>query len=154
MTTNADLARKLETLLGLKMSPVGLIFSEAPLAGVNRVDSAAPAGCAYWKRTGQGEMFYTTGADHLGCAIGAHGHGVRLGQEDEKILMATIGMMAGAGSRSASEVPHLPHRTSALEVLTYGPLAQLPREADVVLVRAPPPAAMLLAEAPHAAGVR
>ncbi len=154
MTPNADLARQLEALLALKVPPVGLVFSDAPLPGIARVATPAPAGCGYWKRAGRGEMFYTIGADHLGCAIGAHTHGVDLTADDKKNLTDTIGMMIGAGYLSESEVPQIPHRTSKLDVLTYGPLARLPREADVVLVRATPRAAMLLAEATHAAGVR
>jgi uncharacterized protein (DUF169 family) len=154
MTTNAESAQKLETFLGLKVPPVGLVFSDAPLPGVERVASAAPAGCAYWKRAGEGEMFYTVGADHLGCAIGAHTHGAELTPEAKQGLTTTIGMMTDAGYLSESEVPLIPHRTTKLAVLTYGPLAGLPRTPDVVLVRATPRAAMLLAEATHAAGVR
>jgi uncharacterized protein (DUF169 family) len=154
MPSNADLARRLETFLSLAVPPVGLVFSEDPLPGVARVASAAPAGCSYWKRAGQGEIFYTLGADHLGCAIGAHTHGAELTSEARENLMGTIGMMTGLGYLSEAEVPRIPHRTAKLEVLTYGPLALLPREADVVLVRATPRAAMLLAEATHAAGLR
>jgi uncharacterized protein (DUF169 family) len=154
MNPNADLARQLEVLLGLKVPPVGLVFSDAPLTGIERIASAAPAGCGYWKRAARGEVFYTIGADHLGCAIGAHTHGVEMPPEVRENLMGTIGMMTDLQYLSASEVPQIPHRTSKLDVLTYGPLARLPREVDVVLVRATPRAAMLLAEATHAAGVR
>jgi uncharacterized protein (DUF169 family) len=154
MISNADLARQLETFLSLAAPPVGLIFSESPFPGIARIPTAAPAGCGYWKRAGRGEMFYTLGADHLGCAIGAHTHGAELTPEARENLMGTIAMMTDLGYLAASEIPQIPHRTSRLAVLTYGPLAVLPREPDVVLVRARPRAAMLLAEATHACGVR
>ncbi len=154
MTKNQEMSKQLETLLALKAPPVGLVFSEAPLPGVARVDGPAPAGCAYWKRAAKGDVFYTVGEDHLGCAIGAHTHGAELTVDAKNNLMAMIGMMTDAGYIEASEIPAIPHRTSKLDFVTYGPLDRLPRDADVVLVRATPRSAMLLAEATHAAGVR
>jgi uncharacterized protein (DUF169 family) len=154
MISNADAAGQLQTLLKLRVLPVGLIFSDAPLPGIARVDEAAPAGCAYWKRAAKGEVFYTTGADHLGCAIGAHTHAAELTPEAETNLMAMIGMMTESGYLTEAEIPLIPRRASKLEILTYGPLAKLPREPDLVLLRTTPRAAMLLSEATHAAGVR
>jgi uncharacterized protein (DUF169 family) len=154
MTTNREISTQLETLLALEAPPVGVVFSDRPPAGVDRTAEVAPAGCSYWKRAARGDVFYTTGADHLGCAIGAHTHGAELTDGAKNDLLTMIGMMADAGYLEVSEVPAIPHRTTKLDVVTYGPLALLPGEADVVLVRATPRAAMLLAEATHAAGVR
>jgi uncharacterized protein (DUF169 family) len=154
VTANQEMAQMLEDVLALMSAPVGLAFTEEPLPGVSPVEQAAPAGCAYWKRAAQGEVFYTTGNDHLGCPVGAYTHGAELGPDDRASLMTMIGMMTGLGYLSESEVPHIPKRSTKLSTLTYGPLARLPCEPDVVLVRTRPRGAMLLAEAAHAAGVR
>src|SRR5260221_4664208 len=154
MISNADAAGQLQTLLKLRVLAVGLIFSDAPLPGIARVDEAAPAGCAYWKRAAKGEVFYTTGADHLGCAIGAHTHAAELTPEAETNLMAMIGMMTESGYLTEAEIPLIPRRASKLEILTYGPLAKLPREPDLVLLCTTRRAAMLVSESTHAAAVR
>src|SRR6266566_3335178 len=115
MISNADAAGQLQTLLKLRVLPVGLIFSDAPLPGIARVNEAAPAGCAYWKRAARGEVFYTTGADHLGCAIGAHTHAAELDEDARTNLMTMIGTMIDAGYLSEAEVPDIPRRSSKLE---------------------------------------
>jgi uncharacterized protein (DUF169 family) len=154
MTPNQDIAEQLELLLGLKTPPIGLIFSANPLPDVPKIEAAAPASCAYWKLAVQGHLFYTTGADHVGCPIGAHTHGVELNLDDERNLMTIVGMMTGMGYLSEREVSLIPRRAAKLEVVTYGPLARLPREPDIVLVRSAPRAAMLLGEAEHALDMR
>jgi uncharacterized protein (DUF169 family) len=109
---------------------------------------------SYWTRAAQGELFYTIAADHLGCAIGAYTHGAELSPHDQETLMGRIGMMTGAGYLSESEIPEIPKLKAKLAVVTYGPLAGMPREPDVVLLRVSPRTAMLLNEAVHAAGLR
>jgi len=154
MNTNQELARQLETMLRLKAPPIALIFSDVPLEGVARVSASAPAGCAYWKRAAQGELFYTTAGDHLGCPIGAFTHGAPLGPDDEKNLMDIVEMMIGVGYLASEEVAQIPKRSTKLAIVTYGPLSLMPREPDVMLVRSAPRAAMLLSEAAHALGVQ
>jgi uncharacterized protein (DUF169 family) len=65
-----------------------------------------------------------------------------------------IGMMTEVGYLAEAEIPNIPTRASKLEILTYGPLAKMPREPDLVLLRTTPRAAMLVSESTHAAGVR
>jgi uncharacterized protein (DUF169 family) len=154
MQPNQELARQLEKMLALKSPPIALVFSDAPLPGVPKVQATAPAGCAYWKRAAEGELFYTTAEDHLGCAIGAFTHGASLGPDGETDLMNTMRMMIGLGYLSESDVAEIPRRQATLGVVTYGPLAFLPHDPDVVLLRVSPRAAMLLSETAHALGVR
>ncbi|HEX9296676.1 MAG TPA: DUF169 domain-containing protein [Polyangiaceae bacterium] len=154
MNSNQELARQLENTLALKAPPVALIFSDTPLPGVPKVQAAAPAGCGYWKRAAQGELFYTNAEDHLGCAVGAFTHGAPLSPADQTNLMDTVGMMIGLGYLSESEVAQIPKRNATLAIVTYGPLSLVPRDPDVVLLRGTPRAAMLLTEAAHALGVR
>jgi uncharacterized protein (DUF169 family) len=153
-TPNQDIARKLEDTLKLKTAPVALVFSDSPPPDVPKVATAAPAGCAYWKRAAEGELFYTAGADHLGCAVGAYTHGAPLGTEGEKMLTTMIGTMTGLGYLAEGDIPEIPKLPKKLAFVTYGPLARVTSEADVVLLRATPRAAMLVNEALHAAGAR
>jgi uncharacterized protein (DUF169 family) len=155
MTTfNQDIARKLQDTLELKTPPVALVFSEAPPRDVPKVATAAPAGCAYWKRAAEGEVFYTAGSDHRGCAVGAYTHGAELGPEDEKNLTTMIGTMTGLGYLAEGDIPEIPKLPNKLAFVTYGPLAGVPFEADVVLLRTSPRAAMLVNEALHAVDAR
>src|SRR6185295_8506077 len=154
MASNQDIARQLELLLGLTTPPVGVVFSEKAPPGVAQIDSAEPASCSYWKLAAQGRLFYTTGADHRGCPIGAHTHGVELGDEDQRNLTNMVGMMTGMGYLSEREVSLIPRRATKLEVATYGPLASLEQECDVVFIRSSARAAMLLGGAAHAVGAR
>jgi uncharacterized protein (DUF169 family) len=153
-SSNHDIAGKLQDTLGLPVTPVALVFSDAPPNDVPRVLAVAPSGCAYWKRAAEGELFYTAGSDHLGCAVGAYTHGAELGDEGEQTLTTMIGMMTGLAYLAEGDVPEIPRIEKKLAFVTYGPLARVPAPADVVLLRATPRAAMLVNEALHALGSR
>jgi uncharacterized protein (DUF169 family) len=149
----ADLGGKLENLLGLQRHAISITFLDALPAGINRVKSPSPASCAYWKQASEGDVFYTTGEDHLNCTIGAYTHGVPLLQEKAAELKSTIGQMIGLGYLRAEEVESIPHRTQPLQVAVYAPLARSPFAPDVVLVRGNAKHLMLLTEAALAAGI-
>ena len=96
---------RLEALLGLSLSPVAIGFLATPPRGLARVTKAAPASCGYWSRAAQGEAFYTEPADHLGCAIGAHTHGIPTTATQKEELMQLIHTMVGLEYLSMDEVP-------------------------------------------------
>jgi uncharacterized protein (DUF169 family) len=148
------LAERLEQLLRLTVAPVALAFADEPPAGVSRIAARAPAGCAYWSRAAQGEVFYTLPDDHRGCAVGAYTHGASFDAAQQAELEQMIGTMTGLEYLSMSEVPGIPRRAQALGVVTYAPLARCPVTPDVVLMRGPAASGMLFAEAAHAAGIR
>ncbi|HUB08662.1 MAG TPA: DUF169 domain-containing protein [Myxococcales bacterium] len=150
----ASLADRFVQLLGLTTRPIALAFTDVPPAGLARVASPAPAGCGYWKRAAAGECFYTVPEDHLGCAVGAHTHGVPLGPEGQKELAGLVETMVGLAYLTLDDVAKIPVRREGFGALSYGPLGELDLAPDVVLVRGSPRAGMLLAEACHAAGVR
>ena len=153
MFSHAVHARALEDLLGLRVAPIAITFSDSPPGGVARVSGPAPAGCAYWTRAAAGEVFHTLGEDHLGCAVGAYTHGVELDAAKGKELEGMLGTMASLHYLSMDEVPRIPARKEKLDVVTYAPLARAPVAPDLVLVRGKVRQAMLLAEAAEAAGV-
>ena len=62
----------------LSRPPVAVAFLSVPPAGVERIDRAAAAGCAYWRHASDGHTFYTTPEDHQNCPVGAFTYGVAL----------------------------------------------------------------------------
>ena len=78
-------------LLGLKSQPVAVTFQSSAPAGVPRIDSPAVSGCTYWKYAAEGRTFYTEAADHYGCPIGSHTHGIDLPADKAQELNGQIG---------------------------------------------------------------
>ncbi len=147
-----DLGRRLQQSLGLTARPVAIAFREEAPQGVPHVASAAPAGCAYWRRAAEGEVFHTTAADHLNCAIGAYTHGVALPEAKAAELQETLGFMASLDYIRMEEVPRIPTLPGPFRLALYAPLDAAPFEPDLVLVRGNARQLMVLAEAAGAAG--
>ena len=142
---------ELQALLGTRKDPIGIAFRDGPPAGIPH-RAAAPASCAYWRAAEDGEVFYTEAADHEGCPIGAHTHGVQLSALKKAELMGLVQTMVGLEYLKLEEVPRIPHRTEPLRVAVYGPLSSMPCEPDLVLVHGNARQLMLLAEAAQMAG--
>ena len=140
-------------LLHLTSSPVAISFADAAPPGVKHVASVEAAGCGYWRRAAEGEVFYTVADDHKRCPVGAHTHNVTLSDAERDELMGLVGTMVGLQYLKIEEVPLIPTRKTPLKVAVYAPLDAAPLPADVVLVRGNAHQLMLLAEAAHSAGV-
>jgi uncharacterized protein (DUF169 family) len=148
-----SMSRPIATLLNLSSPPVAIAFVESPPEGVRHVGKSEPASCSYWRRAGEGEVFYTTADDHKRCPIGAHTHNVTLEEPERQELMALLEAMAGLSYLKMEEVPQIPRRRAPFDVAVYSPLEDAPVAPDVVLVRGTPRQLMLLAEAAQSAGV-
>jgi len=148
-------AAQLDAMTSLKLAalPVALAFLPGPPPGLSRIDAGDPAGCSYWKRASEGQAFYTGPEDHTNCPIGAYTHGVPLTAEQGAQLQSMLGTMIELKYIKSEEVPAIPHRTAALQVVAYAPLAQATFAPDVVIFRGNVSQIMLLAEAARAAGV-
>ena len=147
------MSRPIATLLNLSSPPVAIAFVDSPPEGVRHVGKSEPASCGYWRRAGEGEVFYTTADDHKRCPIGAHTHNVTLEEPERQELMALLEAMAGLSYLKMEEVPQIPRRREAFDVAVYSPLEDAPVAPDVVLVRGTARQLMLLAEAAQSAGV-
>ncbi len=146
------IAAELQGRLGTALPPIGIAFrGEAP-AGVAHAPGEL-ASCSYWKHAAMGEVFWTAAADHLGCPIGAHTHGVAMPEAKKAELMGLVGTMVQLGYLKMEEVPGIAHRKAPLEVAVYAPLAKMPCAPDVVLVRGTAAQLMVLVEAAQSAGV-
>jgi uncharacterized protein (DUF169 family) len=147
------LGRTLSRLLGVSSAPVGISFRDTAPAGIARVGRPGPAGCAYWKLAGEGQVFYTEAADHYNCPVGSYTHGVDLPAERAAELQQVVGTMVSLQYIAMEEVPAMPRRTGPFGVAVYAPLAAAPVEPDVVIVRGNARQIMLVAEAARAAGI-
>lgn len=146
MSTNA-IRNSLQELLGLMSEPIAVTFCNSAPAGIKRVASAAPAGCAYWKLAAGGEVFYTTAEDHLNCPIGAYTHGAELSGEVQEGLESTIRNMVDINYMKIEEVAAIPRRSEPLQFLTYAPLSKAQGTPDIVLLRGSARQVMMLIEA-------
>ena len=143
----------LTDLLQLTSPPVAITFADAPPAGVKHVSAGEPAGCGYWRRAAQGEVFFTVADDHKRCPVGAHTHNVTLSPSEQQELMGLVQTMVDLSYLKMQEVPYIPTRKTPMRVAVYAPLDSAPAAPDVVLVRGNAHQLMLLAEAAQAAGV-
>src|SRR6185436_9726404 len=137
----------LAKLLQLSLPPVAISFVETPPAGLQRVPKPEPAGCGYWRRAAEGEVFYTLPDDHKSCPIGAHTHHVEMSPAESASLMELVTTMVSLSYIKMEEVPNIPRRTTALKVAVYGPLSVSSIPPDVVVVRGSVRQLMLLTEA-------
>ncbi len=143
----------IEQLLTLTTPAVAISFLPEAPPGVPALARGEAASCGYWSRAAAGEVFHTEARDHLGCAVGAHTHGVPVPTERKHELMEIIQTMVGLEYLTMEEIPRIPHREGPFGVVVYSPLAQAPCPPDLVLVRGNMRQLMLLAEAAQAAGV-
>lgn len=148
----AELDRSLTALLGLRVPAVAISFAAAAPVGVPRIDRPLAASCAYWRAAAEGAVFYTEAADHHGCPIGAHTHGVPMPEAVRSELEGMLGQMIGLEYLAAEEIPAIPTRSQPFEGAVYAPLARAPLPPDLVLVRATPRKLMLLQESAQACG--
>ncbi len=144
---------QMQELLGLRFPPVAIAFRASAPPGMRRIDSPAPAGCGYWRRAADGEVFYTEARDHYTCPVGAHTHGIDLPADVAEQLNGLVQTMVQMQYISMEEIPRIPRRQGAFGVALYAPLTGAPFEPDVVLVRGNVKQLMLLAEAAQSAGL-
>ena len=141
----------LTELLHLTCAPVAITFADAAPPGVPHVSAVEAAGCGYWRRAAEGEVFYTVADDHKRCPVGAHTHNVTLSPTEQQELMGLVQTMVGLSYLKMEDVAQIPTRQTPLKVAVYAPLAAAPLPPDVVLVRGNAHQLMLLAEAAQAA---
>jgi uncharacterized protein (DUF169 family) len=144
---------QLQELLGLQWLPIAVAFQPSAPADIQRVGTAGPSGCSYWKLAVEGETFYTQATDHYNCPIGSFTHGIDLPPAQAQELQGLMGTMIGLEYIRQEEIPTIPRRDAPFGVAIYAPLASAPFAVDVVLVRGNAKQMMLIAEAASAAGL-
>lgn len=144
MTDWSPLATRLQTALGLAVTPIAVTFAAEAPASVPAFDDPMPApnevdgrtgrvaaGCVFWMKSTD-RTFSTVAEDHANCSVGAVTHGFKTiddvaGNEDVAALL-------GSGWVTMEMVPQIPVVTQRPAAVIYGPLAEAAAP-DVVLLR-------------------
>ena len=143
--SRVDLAERLICALDLRAAPIGIAFLAAgeppaapafaaPVAQPNRAGrtGTVPAGCVFWMHAHE-RAFATVASDHANCSVGSYTHGfLTLAEAAQKDDVAAV---LEAGWVDGPAVEALPHVRTRPAQVVYGPLAKLPIDPDVVLVR-------------------
>jgi uncharacterized protein (DUF169 family) len=143
---HAELDAMLRDALELELAPVAIAFLDAAPDGIDRVDTATPAGCGFW-RLARDRVFYTEAADHAGCPIGVLTMGLEADPDVQEQAGELVARMESIAYLQPGEAASLPSVRPGPAVVAYGPLQRFPLEPDVVLVTSTPEQAMWLAEA-------
>jgi uncharacterized protein (DUF169 family) len=143
---DAHVVEDLVSALQLDMPPIGVAFVAEPPAGVPMADRDAPSACTFWRRAEQG-VFYAPAGAHFNCAVGAVVMGFELPEDKQRELMSLVEGMVGCGYLQADEAARIPSVPGRPAGIVYGPLADMPVPADVVVLWLSPRQAMLWAEA-------
>ena len=141
-----DLVQRLTEQLQLKQPPIGLAFIEYIPENIQHTTRGVPSACTFWRLAEQG-VFYATPEDHKECPIGMMTMGFVMPETDQQRAQALVGTMASVQYFSPAEVSALPIVKKSHQNIVYGPLAQFPLEADVVLCIINTEQAMLISEA-------
>jgi uncharacterized protein (DUF169 family) len=140
-------AAQLEESLQLSLPPVALAFADELPAGVQPYGEVAPAGCYFWQEAAQ-RVFSTAAKDHELCAIGVHTHNLAGASASQPVeLMTALEAMQGLDYVREEEVAGIPVLTQPVRHTVYGPLADFPMAADVVLLFAHAQQSLILTEA-------
>lgn len=144
-----ELARRIQTALGLDLPPVSLTFvdelpADLPSAGV------APSACSFWREAEQG-TFYASAKHHYNCPIGSMVMGFELPEEVQGRLGELVGSMCDSGYLAAEEPASIPVMKQAHAGIVYGPLADTALDPSLVLIWVSARQAMLCSEAMGAA---
>lgn len=143
----------LQEMLELRFPAIAIGFLNSPPAGMARWPGGpVPAGCVFWQKAMDGQIFYTTPEDHYNCAVGAYTHKIALPEGRAGELEQTIGFMVDSQYLDMSEVAGIPTLAQSPPYVAYSPLDQANFIPDVILVAAKPSQAMLLYEAAVKAG--
>ena len=147
MATYSELASQLTTSLKLSLPPIAVAFVDAVPAEVAPFEGTVPAGCSFWEEAAT-RTFATSAADHALCSIGIHTHNMASapatqGSELQEALQA----MSGLDYVRAEEVAAIPVLQREARNAVYGPLADFPLAAELVLLFAHAQQGLILSEA-------
>ena len=140
-------AAQLRESLQLSLPPVALAFTDETPAGIAPYGDVAPAGCYFWQEAAR-RVFSTSAMDHELCAIGVHTHNLTGASATQPVeLQTTLEAMQGLDYVRAEEVAAIPVLERSARHTVYGPLADFPMTADVVLLFAQAQQSLILTEA-------
>src|SRR5687768_5761645 len=126
-------SRSVQEMLGSRVAPVAIAFLTEPPVGLPAWSGPAqPAGCSFWQKAWEGQVFYTVPADHFNCAVGAYTHAIDLPAERAGQLNETVALMVESGYLEMAEVPDISRLSQAPGVVAYAPAEAAAFPPDIV----------------------
>jgi len=122
--------------------PIGWARVDTVPAGVAMWDAAATSACQFWREGTR--RVVAVGSEHGACPVGRLTMGFAAEPPSER---SVIDIMAEIGYIDPAELAHLPTLPLGHVAIVYGPLRDLPVEAEAVLLLANAAQLMLLVEA-------
>lgn len=150
------LSEELSGALHLAVPPIAISFGDSAPEGVEAFDEPmsdptpdgrsgrVPAGCVFWVRAAE-STFATVPEDHGNCSVGRYTHG--LASLEEVGGNADVAALVESGWVDPSAFGGIPAVSERAEVITYGPLADVTGQPDVVLIRVNGRQLMVLSDA-------
>ena len=150
------LAESLSKALHLAVPPIAISFEDQLPAGVAAFDEPmsepaadgrrgrVPAGCVFWVRAVE-RTFATAPEDHGNCSVGRYTHG--LASMEDIAGNGDVAALLESGWVDAEAVAGIPSVAERPASIVYGPLADAPRDPDVVLLRVNGRQMMVLSDA-------
>ena len=146
MSAYSEIAQTLTDSLKLTQPPVAVCFSESLPSGVEAWSGNIPAGCRFWQEAGT-RVFATVPADHARCSIGLYTHNLEMSPAAAADLGDALKVFADLSYVRPEDVAAIPVLASKPGYVIYGPLAQIPVAADVVLLFVRADQTLILSEA-------
>ena len=151
-----QLGNQLKELLGLKVNPMTITFSEIKQDSVPFFQGTMPqktpdgrtgkvsAGCVFWMH-GSESSFTTTPEDHGNCSVGSLTHGLKT--LDEVKANADVQAILECGWVTLDIVPQIPVVSKKPNFITYKPIQEEHGQPDVIFLRVNVKQSMVLKDA-------
>lgn len=152
----SEASRSLTEALGLRSPPIAITFSDEvpeglePYGGKRPAPAAdgrtgpVPAGCVFWTKALE-RSFTTVAADHANCSVGTLVHG--FADMEAVASNSDVAALFESGWVAPEDVAAIPVVSGPTGSVSYGPLSEVSREPDVVMVRVGAGALMALEDA-------
>ncbi len=150
------LAANLQESLGLAVPPLAITFTgrvpadvpafaePMPAPAPDGRTGRVPAGCVFWMK-GVNRTFHTVAADHANCSVGSMTHG--FASLSDVVRNGDVSALLESGWVTAEQAQQVPVVQDRPAAVIYGPLAETPRDPDVVFLRVTGRQLMLLSDA-------
>jgi len=134
MTSYQHQAGQIASALNLPLQAVAISFTNDLPEGISHFKGTVPAGCAFWEKAAS-QVFATSTGDHELCSIGIHTHNLANAPESQPVeLQTALLAMTGLDYVREEEIAQIPTMPEQYKYTIYGPLADMPVDADVVLL--------------------
>lgn len=131
--------------LDIQLPPIGLAFVDEPPPDVPTLVKESQSFCTLWRWAEQ-SVFYATGDQHLGCAIGGMVAGFLEPENRLDELAAALDEMCEARQGTEDEIAQTPRFDHDRAGIVYGPLWKMPIAPDIALLWATLPQMGVLQE--------